>query len=293
MKKLFVVGLILLALIFGVYSSLSRHKSNKKVVAAVFPVTVDAFTQFQNRARTVFEKQDIEFYIFSAEGDASRFHTIVDAAMLRNPDVLILVGTQLTNIGLGTRYENRKQKVIASCISDVSKVEALTSIGIDPPRKKNVAILSDMPKENAYEQAAAAISVILPSVKKIAILYNKSEINSENTATSLSAALKAKGKIIIDAIVSGEENVPRIATNAIQRGAELLVIPHDKYVIKHAVTISKIGMESSPKFLYSLLMMEQLNTMALLLGSPWIMALSVNLQLTPRFQSLTVKNQKI
>ena len=92
-------------------------------VAAVFPVTVDAFLQFQKEARKVLSERNIEVHYFSAEGDPSRFQTVINAALLKKPDVLVLVGTQLTNIGLAPKYEQHLPKVVSSCISDPSKVE--------------------------------------------------------------------------------------------------------------------------------------------------------------------------
>lgn len=213
-------------------------------VAAVFPVTVDAFLQFQKEARKVLSERDIEVHYFSAEGDPSRFQTVINAALLKKPDVLVLVGTQLTNIGLAPKYERHLPKVVSSCISDPSKVEQLVAIGIEPPRKKTVAILTDMPRQDAYGFGSQLIRKVTPEIKKAGILYNNAEINSKNTATEISEALRAQGIEVIEGIVSGEEDVEKVARNLVLHDAQLLIIPHDKYVIKKAATVVKIGMEA-------------------------------------------------
>jgi putative tryptophan/tyrosine transport system substrate-binding protein len=247
MKKL---GWLIISVIVLITAVLYMKRSNNEqnlLVAAVFPVTVDAFVQFQNRARETLGQKGIEFIVFSAEGDPTRFHSILDLAIKRKPNVLIMVGTQLTNIGLGSRYSNYKGAVIASCISDPEKVEALKKIGIDPPRNRNVAILTDMPRVDAYNQSATAITTAIPDISKVGILYNKSEINSYNTANKLAEPLRQSEITILDGVVSSENDVVRVASTLIRNGAQLIVIPHDKYVIKQAIVLSKMGRESSPK----------------------------------------------
>ncbi len=88
------------------------------------------------------------------------------------------------------------------------------------------------------------IRKVTPEIKKAGILYNNAEINSKNTATKMSEALWAQGIEVIEGIVSGEEDVEKVARNIVLKGAQLLIIPHDKYVIKKAATVVKIGMEA-------------------------------------------------
>ena len=248
MKK---IGWLMVAVILvttaALYLGRSANDEQKVLVAAVFPVTVDAFVQFQTQAKKTLAKERVGFVVFSAEGDATRFHSVLDLAIKRGPDVLIIVGTQLTNIGLGSRYSNLETPIIVSCISDPEKVDALNTIGINPPRSRSVAILTDMPKVDAYSQSVIAITTAIPGISKVGILFNESEINSYNTANKLAEPLRQSGITVLDGIVSSEDDVVRVASTLIRNGAQLLVIPHDKYVIKQAAALSKMGKESTPK----------------------------------------------
>lgn len=223
---------------------LSKTLPRGQSVAAVFPVTVDAFLRFQEEARRELSKRNVEVFFYSAEGDPSRFQTVINAALLKKPDILVLVGTQLTNAGLTAKYENQLPRVVCSCISDPSKVEQLAIIGLEPPRKKPVAILTDMPRKNAYDLGADLIIKVTPKVRKVGILSNNAEINSKNTAVNMANALKEKDIEIIDGIVTSEEDVEKVTRDLILKGAQLLVIPHDKYVIKKATTVVKLCMEA-------------------------------------------------
>lgn len=253
-NKKYVLLFIVVAIIVGIFAVniLLDHnkqpvKSGQHVVAAVYPVTVDAFVRFQEGVTKILKKRGVDVYFFSAEGDPSRFQTVVNSALLKKPDVLILVGTQLTNIGLAPSYEKRLPKVVSSCISDTTKVEQLVSVGIDPPRKKPVAIISDTPRQDPYKYGTELIIRIFPKMKKIGILFNNAEINSKNTATKMAEALKLRGVNILNGIVSGEEDVEKVTRNLIMQGAELIIIPHDKFVIKKAATVVKIGMDAPGK----------------------------------------------
>lgn len=213
-------------------------------VAMVFPVTVDAFLSFQNEAEAILKQRGADVRFYSAEGDPSRFQTIIDAALLKHPDVMVFVGTQLTNVGLSPRYLEVLPKAVASAISDPAKVEQLTAIGLEPDRKRAVAILTDMPKENSYISSAQNIRKLLPSVRSVGVLYNDSEINSKNTANQLMKALEAVDVTSVRGVVTSAEDVAKVTRTLVLRGVDLLVIPHDKYVINKAATVVKIGKEA-------------------------------------------------
>ena len=245
MKKL-ILFLAICAIPAFYYFLPSKDKSSKDLVIAVFPVTVDAFVQFQDEASKIFAENNVEFKALSAEGDATRFLSILDVAIRQKPDILITIGTQLTNIALGPRYKSFDNPIIASCISDPPKVEELVNIGINPRRDRNVAIVSDMPRADAYQLSAEAMQAAIKDLNKVGILYNTSEINSENTALKTAEPLKKRGIEILEGIVTNEEDVLRITSKLIRDGAQILVIPHDKYVIKRAAAISKFGREANP-----------------------------------------------
>ena len=87
-----------------------------------------------------------------------------------------------------------------------SKVEELVNIGIEPPRKRNVAILSDMPKADAYQASAETMQAAIKDLKKVGILYNTSEINSLNTALKTAKPLKKGSVEILEGIITNEQN---------------------------------------------------------------------------------------
>ncbi len=215
----------------------------KPVVAMVFPVTVDAFVEFRTEAEAEIRAGGADFAWFSAEGDPSRFQTSVKAALMRKPTILVSVGSQVTQTALNPQLASSLPKVVASCINAPAKVEALTNIGINPPRKLPVAIVSDSPKRDIYVDSAQMIKDVVPSLRKVGILFNNAEINSKTTALSLASELKKLGIEVLDGIIFGEGDVEKVTRNLLLSGADLIVIPHDKFAIKKAPMVVKLAGE--------------------------------------------------
>lgn len=213
------------------------------MVAMVFPVTVDAFVEFRTEAEAEIKASGADFVWFSAEGDPSRFQTSVQAAFMRKPTILVSVGSQVTQTALNPQLATSLPKMVASCINAPAKVEGLTNIGINPPRKLPVAIISDSPKRDIYVDGAAMIKDVVPSVRKVGILYNNAEINSKNMALSLADELKKLGLEVLDGIIFGEADVEKVTRSLLLSGADVVVIPHDKFAIKNAPMVVKLSGE--------------------------------------------------
>jgi putative ABC transport system substrate-binding protein len=213
-------------------------------VVAVFPILVDAFNQFHTEAGKVLNERNVTLDVLSAEGDPSRFATVIEAALLKKPDLLVLVGTQLTNIGLSPKYESSIPLTISSCISHPQNVERLVEIGLEPKRSKEVAILSDSPRQSIYSYGASLVKNVLPELKTAAVLFNNSEINSKATANGIANGLREQKIEVLEGIVTSSDDVIKVAQSMILKGAKLLIIPHDKYVIQKAGTVVKVATEA-------------------------------------------------
>jgi putative tryptophan/tyrosine transport system substrate-binding protein len=220
-----------------------QENVTRPTVALVFPVTVDAFVEFRTEAETEVKAAGADFAWFSAEGDPSRFQTAVKAALMRHPAILVAVGSQVSQTALNPQLADSLPKVVASCINAPDKVEALVNVGITPPRKRSVAIISDSPKRDIYVDSAQLIKEVVPAARKLAILYNNAEINSKNTAQSLAAEVKKLGMEVLDGIIFGESDVEKVTRNLLLSGADVLVIPHDKFAIKKAPMVVKLAGE--------------------------------------------------
>ena len=223
-----------------------RSQNNNKILKAcvVFPATIDAFERLKQGMAEVC-KDSIELKFYSAEGDPSKFETVIQNALLENPDYLVTIGTQITNTAFAPKFDSRLKTVIAGAISSPELVESLVNVGLHPKRTRPVAIISDSPKEDIYLLLGKTIKGILPNVKRVGIIYNTAEINSKETATRIIDAVKPSGIIVEEGVINNAEDVERIVRNLLLKDIDAIIIPHDKYAVTQASSIVKRSMEKN------------------------------------------------
>lgn len=219
--------------------------STKKSVAIVIPVTIDAFDRLQAGSKSVLDPLNIDLKVLSAEGDPAKFETVIKSSLLSHPDYLVTVGTQLTNTAFGPQFKGQLPTVIAAAISDPKLVEGLVPIGLEPPRSAPVAIISDSPKEDIYSLLAKTIRGFNANTKRIGVLYNLSEVNSKATAEGVISAVEANGMIGIRGVLTGPDDVSKVTRDLLLKGAQVIVIPHDKYAVEKAATIAQLAHSKS------------------------------------------------
>ena len=248
MKKLILLSSLLIFLLSACNNDNSNTTNgndakNKKTATVVFPVTIDAFEQLKEGIKeSVGDTIDLEFY--SAEGDASKFETAVQSALLNEPDYFISIGTQITNTAFAPKFESKLNIAIAGAISSPELVDALTAVGLDPPRKREVAIISDSPKEDIYSLFSKSLLQFYPDISKVGIIYNESEVNSKGTALKTVKALEQKNIKVEQGTINNIDDVEKIVKKLILNGSEAVIIPHDKSAVTKASSIVKICLES-------------------------------------------------
>ena len=221
-----------------------RSEGQKAKACIVFPATIDAFDRLKQGMEEIC-KDSITLKFYSAEGDPSKFETVLQNALLENPEYLVTVGTQLTNAAFAPKFESKLKTVVAGAISSPELVESLVNVGLFPVRTKPVAIISDSPKEDIYLLFARAIKGILPKAKKVGIIYNTAEINSKETATKISDAITHAGISIEDGVINNAEDIEKIVSKLLLKNVDAIIIPHDKYAVTKASSIVKKCLDKS------------------------------------------------
>lgn len=237
-NQISIVALITIA-ILGFYScNFSNKDSGKPKVSVVFPVTIDAFEDLKaGLQKTCGDSIDISF--FSAEGDPSKFETAIQNGLLKKPDYLVTIGTQITNTAFAPKFQGQFNTLIAGAISSPELVDALVSVGINPKRSKSVAIISDSPKEDIYELLSNTFISTFPNIKKVGIIFNPSEVNSKGTASKTINSLKSKGINVIESTINNSEDIEKNIDKLIFSGVGAVIIPHDKNAVTKASAIVK------------------------------------------------------
>lgn len=221
-------------------SSGPNGQGGRKNIAIVVPVTIDAFDRLQAGMKDQLNGLNVDLKSYSAEGDASKFETVVKSALLSHPDFLVAVGTQLTDTAFGSQFKGQLPTVIAAAISDPKLVDSLTKLGVDPPRAFPVAVVSDSPREDIYSLLAKTIPRISPQIKQVGVIYNLAEKNSKATAEGVIKAVEANSMNALSGILTGPDDVSKVTQDLLLKGAQIIVIPHDKFAVEKAATIAQL-----------------------------------------------------
>jgi len=242
MKRIINLSTIILVLVLVISCKSGRVKDHNQTdlpkVAVVFPVTIDAFDQLkQGLTDAVGKKFEVKF--FSAEGDPAKFETVIQSALLDKPQYLITIGTQITNTAFGAKFKNDLPIVIAGAISSPELVDALVNEGLEPPRKSQVAIVSDSPKESIYTLFNKAFQGFLPNAKTVGIIYNTAEINSKGTADKTCSILRQNNIVVMEGVINNSEDIEKVIDRLLLQGVEAIIIPHDKNAVTKATSIVK------------------------------------------------------
>ena len=235
MKKTFILFCSIVILI-----SCSNSNQGHKKVAIIIPVTIKATESFVTEAQEYLEKNDIIVEHYSAEGDPTRFETVLKTALYNKPDAIITFGTQLTDIALGNQFRKNIPMLIASGITDFKDIIALKDIGISPPRNFPVALISDLPKEDIFNSLFEIVNLLLKDKQKIAgILYNDSEKNSLKLSGLIEEKLKNNNYEVIKGNIKNADDIKKVTTALLVKSCKVLIIPHDKTLLSNANIVSK------------------------------------------------------
>lgn len=235
-------AVMVVAAVVFILSHSTRSKSSaiaKKKVVMVTPSSLNSFSKIKKGLRETCSKSNYKIRIFSAEGDASKFGTVVKNALRIKPDYFVAIGSQIVTEALGERNKSRMPQTIAGLISVPDSVPELVSIGINPPRNFSMNIVSHVP-QSSYEKVVDLLLNVRPSVKKIGILYNVSELNSNNMRISLERCIREAGAQPLLEVVTTPEDVSKATKELLRLGADAIIIPHDKSATAKASTVAKL-----------------------------------------------------
>jgi len=213
---------------------------NPTTVVMVIPATLQAFIDIETGLRNTCKEPNYKILpVKSAEGDGSKFKTVVDEAIKSNSDYLVAIGSQVLTTALSERNKEKLPPTIAGAISVPAALPELVNIGINPPRNFPLNIVSHVP-QSSYKKVIDVLSSIKPSIKKIGILYNESEMNSKNMKDALVKCIEEAGVTPILGAVTTPEDVSKVTEKLIRTGAEAIIIPHDKSATAKASTVAKL-----------------------------------------------------
>lgn len=254
-KLLWIVAAIVIVGVFAFVMGLNNKGAQEspsepdalivpKKVAMVIPATLQAFSEIEEGLKNTCQEPNYIVKVYSAEGDASKFGTVTNDALKMNPDYFVAIGSQIVTTALSDRNRENMPPTIAGSISVPAALPTLVDIGINPPRNFPLNIVSQVP-QSSYKKVVDVLFQIKPSIKKIGVLYNESEMNSNNMKLVFEKLIAETGAEFIPGAVTSPEDVSKITEKLIRLGVDAIIIPHDKSATAKASTVAKLCNEKN------------------------------------------------
>lgn len=213
-------------------SSCRQTPNTKKKIVFMYPIKVDALKAVEQGVRDELGQNEFDFGVESAEGNSELFQPTVRAAIRQKPDLLVSIGTQISQTALGLQHEFTLPPIVFTAVTRPADV--LPADQLSTPRQMKITGITDTPNDMA-EATLALARKLKPGVKKIGVLYTPSEANSVSSLDSIRNAAKTSG---IEIVTTTTESGPAAATSALlAQNVDLILIPKDKIATGNVPTI--------------------------------------------------------
>lgn len=235
MKKLIVVGLIGVSLLAGC----SKADEGKKVTEIGISQIVEYSALDKNREGFIKALEDhgykngenINIDYQNAQGDIATAQTIGKQFASNKKDLIFAIATPSAQAAYNA---TKKIPIMISSVTD--PVAAGLAESLEMPNT-NVSGTSDyIPVDKQLE----LIKKLVPTAKKIGVLYNTSEVNSEVQINQLKEA--AKGYEIITVGVTSTNEVNQAISSLVEK-IDVLYAPTDQLVVSSMPIIRKKTLE--------------------------------------------------
>lgn len=215
-------------------------QTGKKKVIFLYPIKVDALEDVERGVREELVNDNFEFGVESAQGNTELFQPTVRAAVRQNPDLLVSIGTQITQTALALDHELTLPPIIFTAVTRPDDI--LPADQLSTPRRMNITGITDTPKDMADATIALARK-LKPDLRKIGILYTPSEANSVSSMESVRVAAKPAG---IEIVTTTTESGPAAATSALlAQNVDIILIPKDKIGTGNVPTIVETALRQA------------------------------------------------
>ncbi|KAJ52369.1 putative ABC transport system substrate-binding protein [Clostridium tetanomorphum] len=236
MKKI-IIGLMIVA---GVLTGCAKNADKKKAIDIGITQIVEYVALDQNREGFIKaleengykDGENIKIDYQNAQGDIAVSQTIAKKFASENKDLIFAIGTPSAQ---GAYNATKKIPIMISSITDPVKaglVKYLDESGT------NVAGTSDyLPIEKQVD----LIKKLVPKAKKIGVIYNTSEVNSEVQLNELKKVAKDY-EIIASGVTSTNE--VNSAISSLVKKIDVLYVPTDQLVVSSMPIIAKHTLEA-------------------------------------------------
>jgi putative tryptophan/tyrosine transport system substrate-binding protein len=165
----------------------------------------------------------------SAAGDPQGLTSLAQAAVQQRPAAIFALGTQAAQ---AVFHDTKTENIIFGAVTDPVQA-GLYDGSLDKPLG-NITGTQDL---WPYPAQFDLIMELVPKAKKIGILYNAAEINSQVSVQHIRAECQKRHLQLLERAITDESQITAAVNGLIQSGADALFIPADNTVQTSARTV--------------------------------------------------------
>lgn len=234
MMKLF-RKLLMVALMATAITTLAGCGNNKIKIGILQPVEHSALSKAREGfiaglAENGYGEDKVEINYQNALGENASLVSM-SSSLVRKSDLVLGIATGAAQQLVASGAEiNFTKPILFTAVTDPVDAELVTSLS-NPG--SNVTGTSDM---NPVEAQIALIKEVLPSAKKVGILYTASEQNSEVQAQMAKTAAEAAGLTVVIKTISQASEIAAATTN-LAKQVDSIYIPTDNLLASNMTLV--------------------------------------------------------
>jgi putative ABC transport system substrate-binding protein len=237
LKKL----VVLLVLILSVFALVGCGGGNDKVtVGILLTATHNALDDAKEgfiEALKANGYADAEFVVKNPEGDATTMNSMA-TDLVRKSDIVLGIGTPAAVALQNARdAEQIDITVLFTAVTDPISAGLMTDVN----KPTNITGTNDM---NPVADQVDLVLELAPGIKKLGVLYNVSEKNSQVQAEMVKAQAAIKGVEVVIKTVSEAVEITAVTTALItNEGCEAIYIPTDNLIASNMPAVAAVADE--------------------------------------------------
>jgi len=187
------------------------------------------------------EGVDVEYLIANAQGDMSNAALIAQNFRAQGVDLVVAIATGMA-LAVAEVYRGAETPVVFSAITDPVSY-ALVKSATDPSENGNITGVSDL------IDVAADLAILKEiGAKRVGIVYNPGEPNSDVLTKTAKQAAPGLGLSIVEAVADSTANVPLAAQSLLGR-VDAVYVTTDNTVVSAIDAVVAVANDAKVPFL--------------------------------------------
>lgn len=182
--------------------------------------------------------KNLQLDLQNANGDVATTTTIAQKYKDANVDLIVAVSTPMLQASLTVTKNDKKPPIIFNSVTDPVAAGAGASPG---DHVENVTGIQALPP---VKDAMATMLRVVPNAKKVGIIWNPAEKNSEVATGIARQAAKDLNLELIEANVNKADEVVTAAQSLVGKGVQAFFISTDSTVVAGLEALVKVAIDS-------------------------------------------------